>query len=262
MTDADTTRARFAATASRMAAFGDTRVERIRAQLSALLELSGTERALDVGTGTGPLAFALAPLVNEVIGLDPVPEMLAEARRRAAKFENVSFVAGFGDRLPFGDATFDVTMCGRTLHHVDRPVALVAEMARVTRISGHVVVLDQVAPEDAGVASLQEQIERLRDPSHVRTLSDGELRGLLGAAGLVVERVEIEREERDLEGFLALAGCEGDGRRRVLEFVEETVAAGRGGGIGLRREPTGFRFTILVGWYVARHPGPAFSGTA
>jgi SAM-dependent methyltransferase len=252
MSDADVTRARFAASASRMAAFGDARLLAVRERLTELLELSLETRALDVGAGTGPLALALAPLVREVVGLDLVPEMLAQARERAVAYPNATFVEGDAHDLAFEAASFDVVVCGRTLHHLDGVDQVVRELARVTRPGGQVLVQDQVTWDDPDASSLQEEIERVRDPSHVRTLGDGELRELLGAAGLAVERVELDEEERHLDTFLDLAGCTGEGRGRVLELVEEAVATGRGEGLRLRRDGGSFRFTTRLGWYVAR----------
>ena len=74
---------RFAKTAAAIAEHQDMRVSATRERLAGLLALSGEERALDVGTGAGELALALAPLVASVVGLDIVPEMLEQARRRA-----------------------------------------------------------------------------------------------------------------------------------------------------------------------------------
>lgn len=243
--------ARFAATAALAAAVAEQRVEGLRRRLGELLALHGGERALDAGTGTGPLAFALAPLVREVVGLDPVPEMLAEARARAGRYPNVAFVLGDARSLPFPQASFDLSVCGRVLHHVEDAGQVVAELARVTRPGGQVLVLDQIAWDDREAAALQERIERLRDASHVRTLGDAELRRLLAAAGLALERVEHEVEERELEGFLAVAGCVGRRRRAVVELVAGALAAGAGRGLRLRREQGTVRFATRLGWYVA-----------
>src|SRR5207248_4753454 len=115
------------------------------------VEPRGDERTLDVGTGAGALALALAPLVREVVGLDPVPELLELARARA--LPNTEFVEGDGTALPFPDASFNLAGTHRTLHHVARLERIVAELARVTRPGGHVLVVDQLAPDGAGSAA-------------------------------------------------------------------------------------------------------------
>lgn len=248
----EVTRERFAATASRLAALGDSRVAALRERIAALAPLAGDEIALDAGTGTGALAFALAPLVREVIAVDLVEEMLAQARARAAEHPNVRFVVGDVLDLPLADGSVDLAASARTLHHLERPEIAIAELARVTRPGGRVLVVDQLVSEDASDAARYERIERLRDPSHARTLPDSELRALLAASGLVVERAELELEERDLGAFLDLAGCEDAAREAVFAYVAELVEAGETAGVDLRRSDGGFRFTGRVGWYVAR----------
>lgn len=80
---------RFARTAGRLAARQDARAARLAEQVRDFVAPRGDERALDVGTGAGALALALSPLVREVVGIDPVPELLALARERARDVPNV-----------------------------------------------------------------------------------------------------------------------------------------------------------------------------
>lgn len=180
---------------------------------------SGDERVLDVGTGAGALALALAPFVREVVGLDPVPELLELARERAAP--NSEFVEGDGAALPFRDCDFDLAGTHRTLHHVGRPDLVVAELARVTRPGGRVLVVDQLAPADPDEAAALHEFETVRDPSHVRLLSAAELGELFATNGLGLLRERREEVRRELGAYLDLAGCEGDRRARA-----EALAAG------------------------------------
>jgi SAM-dependent methyltransferase len=204
---------RFVRTAERVAARQDSRAGRLAAAVADFVRPAGDERALDVGTGAGALALALAPLVREVVGLDPVPELLELARERS--LPNTEFVEGDGTALPFPDGAFDLTGTHRTLHHVGRPDLVVAEMARVTRPGGHVFVVDQLAPDDAHEADALHAFETIRDPSHRRLLTDVELRELFVANALDLLRERREEERRELGAYLDLAGCEGDGRARV-----------------------------------------------
>jgi SAM-dependent methyltransferase len=227
---------RFARTAERLARLQDERARALAERVARFVEPSGDERALDVGTGAGALAFALAPLVREVVGLDYSPELLAQARARAADVANVSFAEGDAGRLPFADASFDLAGTLRTLHHVARPELVVAEMARVTRPGGRLLVVDQIAPSDPLAAVELNRFERARDPSHTRALADVDLRGLFDANGLTLLRGEVLSEARELEPYLDLAGCEGDARERARALA-----------------PPGYRAEI--GWYLLRRPG-------
>jgi ubiquinone/menaquinone biosynthesis C-methylase UbiE len=206
---------RFARTAERMAARQDARAEELARQVRTFVLARGDERALDVGTGAGALALALAPLVREVVGVDLVPELLALARERAAGLENVQFVEADATALPFPDFSFDLVGTLRTLHHVHRPELVVAELARVTRPGGHVLVVDQIAPVDPLEALVLDRFERARDPAHERLLPDGDLRHLFEANRLVLLRDRHELERRDLDAYLELAGCEGAERERA-----------------------------------------------
>jgi ubiquinone/menaquinone biosynthesis C-methylase UbiE len=209
---------RFARTAERVAARQDAQAARLAAEVRDFVRPQGDERALDVGTGAGALAFALAPLVREVVGLDPVPELLELARARARP--NTEFVEGDGTALSFPDASFDLAATHRTLHHVARPERVVAELARVTRPGGHVLVVDQLAPDDAAAAAVLHEFESVRDPSHARLLTAAELRELFAANGLELVRERQEEERRDLRAYLDLAGCAGERRARAEALAQ------------------------------------------
>jgi len=186
-------------------------------RLADLLPLRGDERVLDVGAGIGAVAFALAPRAASVIALE-VDEEAAEVARAEAP-ANCEVVVGDGEKLPFDDFSFDVAATVRTLHHTPRPELLVAELARVTKPGGTILVADQIAPSDPLAAFELNRFERARDATTSRVLSDGDLRGLFDANGLRLLREHEDRESRDLESYLDLAGCEGTARERVRSLV-------------------------------------------
>jgi ubiquinone/menaquinone biosynthesis C-methylase UbiE len=146
-----------------------------------------------------------------VTAVDADPGMIERAHADAPA--NVEAVVGDGEALPFADRSFDLAGTLRTLHHTARPERLLAELARVTRPGAQVLVADQLADEDG--AEALNAFERARDPSTTRVLTERELRSLLAAAGLSVERAEIVREPRDLDSYLDLAGCASAERERA-----------------------------------------------
>ncbi len=224
----DATRERFGRTAERIAALQDARAAELEQRIVRFVAPRGDERALDSGTGTGALAFALAPHVREVVGADVVPELLEQARKRAKQLPNVTFVEGDATKLPFGYGEFDLAGTLRTFHHMARPELAVAELVRVTRSQGRVLVVDQIAPVDPMAAAELNRFERARDPSHTRTLADVDLRGLFESNGLVLVRAEYERESRDLDTYLDLAGCEGEARERARTLAPPGYSADLG----------------------------------
>lgn len=235
----DPLRERFAATAGRLGELEEGRRDALREELRRFLAPGGDERVLDAGTGTGALAFALAPLVREVVAVDLVPELLEEARRRGGDVPNVRLLEGDATQLELEGGSFDVAGCLRTLHHIARPERAVAELTRMTRPGGHVLVIDQIAPVDPLAALELNRFERARDPSTTRVLADVDLCGLFEANGLVLERAQTVPEPRELESYLDLAACEGEERERARAL-----------------SPPGY--TASVAWYLLRKPG--FSG--
>jgi len=234
----------------------------LRDAVTRFAEPRGDERALDVGTGTGPLALALAPLVREVVGIDLVPELLAHARQAAAGYDNVTFVEGDTLALPFPNSSFDLVATSRTVHHVARPELALAEMTRVTRIGGRLLIVDEIASADPLEALAQNRIEHLRDPAHARVLSDGDFRSLFDANWLVLRRFEVAREVHDLDSFLALAGCEGPARQPVHAEVDSLLARGQTAGVDLRRAGDGYTLTLSIAWYLVERRVPPVPTTA
>jgi ubiquinone/menaquinone biosynthesis C-methylase UbiE len=224
----DATRERFAKTAERVAQLQDARAADLERDIVRFVVPQGNERALDSGTGSGALAFALAPHVREVVGVDIVPELLEQAQKRAERVPNASFVEGDATKLPFDYGSFDLAGTLRTLHHIARPELAMAELVRVTRPRGRVLVVDQIAPVDPLAAAELNRFERARDPSHTRALADVDLRGLFESNGLVLIRAEYEREPRELDAYLDLACCEGEARDRAENLAPPGYTADLG----------------------------------
>jgi SAM-dependent methyltransferase len=208
---------RFARTAAKVAAHQDARAPELGERVRAFVLPSGREHCLDVGCGAGALALALAPHVVDVVGLDRVTELLELARKRAPA--NATFVEGDAERLAFDEASFDLAGTLRTLHHVPRPELVLAELARVTRRGGRVLVIDQLAPADPLEALAVDRFERARDEGHTRLLPDSDLRQLFEANELALLRERRDVERRILTDYLDLADCRGDARARALELA-------------------------------------------
>jgi ubiquinone/menaquinone biosynthesis C-methylase UbiE len=223
---------RFAQTAEQMAAKQDAGAKELAAEVHAFVAPHGDERAIDVGTGAGALAIALAPFVREVVGVDRVAELLEFARERAPT--NVTFVEADAEHLPFDDFSFDLAGTLRTLHHVPRPELLVAELVRVTRPGGRILVIDQIAPVDPLAALELDRFERARDPAHTRLLPEIDLRQLFEANGLVLVRDHRRLESRELDAYLDLAACAGDAREQAAALAPHGPDA----------------YTATLGWYL------------
>ncbi|HLI72153.1 MAG TPA: methyltransferase domain-containing protein [Ktedonobacteraceae bacterium] len=156
--------------------------------------LTGTERVLDVATGGGHTAFALAPYAAEVVALDLTRPMLEVAQKEANArgFTNIHYLEGDAQNLPCEDASFDVVACRYAAHHFPRVRQAALEWARVLKPDGKLLLIDSTSPEEPEADALLHEIEMLRDPSHVRNYRISEWRTFLNEAGLMVN---IAREE-------------------------------------------------------------------
>jgi SAM-dependent methyltransferase len=150
-------------------------------------------RWVEIACGPGLIARAMAPRVGSVLGLDLTPAMVEKARAEAAAagVENVSFGLGDATALDVPDDTFDGAITRFSLHHIPAPVRVLEEMRRVVRPGGWVVVSDFVTDDDGEAAAWQEQIERLRDPSHWALLTPSRIAAVGERVGLVPD---LQRE--------------------------------------------------------------------
>jgi SAM-dependent methyltransferase len=180
---------------------------RDEAALQLLVETSGAgpdDTVLDVACGPGLVVTAFARVVRHATGIDVTPAMLQRAREVAAGagLRNVSFMEGDVAHLPWPEGSFSVVVSRFAFHHFQDPAAVLAEMRRVCRPGGRVVVCDLTASDDPAKAAAFHRIEILRDPSHVRALTLGELTALFSDTALPAPRAAFYRLEFELEGLL------------------------------------------------------------
>ncbi len=196
--------------------------------------VSAADDVLDVACGAGTVACAAARVARRVEGIDLTPAMIERAAALQAEvgLANLAWHVGDVARLPFPAEQFDLVVTRYSLHHFLEPAAVVAEMARVCRPGGRVAVADLVLPREKVPA--YDRMERLRDPSHVRALTEVELRGLLTGAGLVGLQRAGYRFELELEALLQASFPRPGEASRVRELIEEDVGVD-GLGIGAHR---------------------------
>ncbi|MBN2489285.1 MAG: metalloregulator ArsR/SmtB family transcription factor [Planctomycetes bacterium] len=138
----------------RIDAFGGT------FHLEALCALLPREWTVaDIGSGTGYLLPVLGRTFRRVVAVDPVPEMLDAARARCAEagLDNVLFREGDLGRLPLGEGDVDLALAVLVLHHVPSPAGALAELFRVVRPGGRLLIVEQQSHR------LEEFYERMQD---------------------------------------------------------------------------------------------------
>ena len=151
--------------------------------------------AVDIGTGAGFTAFAMAEVAQRVVGSDITRPMLEQARRisRERSLANVRTTQNAAESLPFATASVDLITCRVAAHHFRDYGAALGEAQRVLRSGGALVIADSIAPEDDAVAKWMNDIELRRDFSHVENRKISIIRQMLGDRGFDVVGSENER---------------------------------------------------------------------
>jgi ubiquinone/menaquinone biosynthesis C-methylase UbiE len=217
-----------------------------QAALDLLVAAAGAaphDVSLDVACGPGTVVAAFAARVRRAEGLDATEAMLAEAHQLAARMglHNVVWHRGDIYALPFADATFDIVSCRFAFHHLQEPARAFAEMVRVCRPGGRVVLCDAVASDDPAKAAAFNAMERLRDPSTVEFRTLGYLRGLFADAGLPAPPECFYGVPAERDRLIAGSFPAGDDRAGLRAMIDASVA-GDTMGVGTRRDGDTVRF--------------------
>lgn len=167
-------------------------VEATSRETLARLCLKPADRLLDVGCGTGALLrhLSLAHPTTRMFGVDPVPEMLAVARRRLPPA--IQLATGWAEQLPFESEQFDVVVSCNMFHYIRQPMNALREMSRVLRSGGQLVITDWC--DDYLVCRVCDLYLRLFSPAHFKMYRRRECMRLLedtGYGDVNVERYKI-----------------------------------------------------------------------
>ncbi|WP_309571664.1 methyltransferase domain-containing protein [Deinococcus sp.] len=203
--------------------YATSEVHRHGASLPTLIDRAVPQphdTALDVATGTGNTALALAPHVGHVTGVDLAEGMLAHARERAGKegIGNAEFTAGSAEALPFPDATFTLVTSRHAPHHFRDLGRFLAEAWRVLKSGGRLVIADQISP----TPELQPWIDayqRRRDPSHFQQRTVPAWRDLAEGAGFRWMGETLVPYRLDFAWWAAQSGSTPDTVRALREMV-------------------------------------------
>jgi SAM-dependent methyltransferase len=178
------------------------------------------QRVLDVATGGGHTALAFAGVARHVTACDLTEPMLRAARglvrdRGAA----AAFVASDAVTLPFGEGAFDVVTCRIAPHHFPDVAGAVREVRRVLRPGGSFLLQDILGHDDAEAAAFITEVERRRDPTHIRAYRAVEWKAFLRAAGLTVMDSTVVTKRRPWDEWTTRTRMTPDGRRDLEAFV-------------------------------------------
>ncbi len=119
-------------------------VEPMYAALLKEIHKTQSGKILDVGCGNGNLFSFLSNEQYELFGIDFSENMVAEAKKNCK--DKASFSVADAEELPFSDDTFDIIVCNASFHHYVHPHIVVAEMSRVLKVGGKLLIGDPYIP--------------------------------------------------------------------------------------------------------------------
>jgi ubiquinone/menaquinone biosynthesis C-methylase UbiE len=238
--------------------YASSLVHRAGPSLPVLLEFAAPSRgdvALDVATGTGNTALALAPFVSRVTGIDLAAKMLENARTRALeeRIGNADFLEGSAEALPFPDASFDLVTSRHAPHHFRDVSRFLSEVARVLKPGGRFVMADQVTLE-AQNQTWVDEYQRTRDPSHFAQRTPQTWKDLTRAAGLHWTQDTIVPYRLEFDWWTQQSGCTPERLERIRAMLETAPDE-----IRLERNPDGSPLAHHEPMLVVRLEKPASS---
>ena len=191
-----------------------------------------TDIVLEVAAGTCAYGRAFAPLVQTVVCLDATASMLQVGKKEAQEshLDNMVFVKGYAEELPFLDNSFDIVLSRLAFHHFTDTDSVFREMVRVLKPGGKLVLIDMEAADEP-LRKTEDEIETLRDPSHVKNLSREEMLKLYYDNCLSVEKNEITEMQVHLSDWLELTKTAEPIRAKIIEKMENDIGG---------KEKTGF----------------------
>lgn len=192
--------------------------------LQRLLEIgewNQQQQALDIATGGGHTALAIAPLVAEVTVSDLTPRILEKAREYILSqgITNVQFEVADAEQLPFPAESFDRVTCRIAAHHFPNVTQAVYEVVRVLKPGGLFLLIDCMTPSDPLLDTFNNTVEKWRDPSHGRSCTTEEWQTFFAQARLRVEHLEYFRKLHEYDDWTRRSQMPEDEKAKLTQFI-------------------------------------------
>jgi ubiquinone/menaquinone biosynthesis C-methylase UbiE len=222
--------------------YATSQVHRSGPSLPVLLELASPKRsdfALDIATGTGHTALAVAQHVGKAIGIDIAPKMLEQARRLAAEqhLANCEFIEGSAESIPLADEQFTLVTSRHAPHHFRNVDLFLNEVRRVLAPRGRFVMSDQITPL-RGLCDWVDYWERTRDASHFKQRTVDQWREEIAKARLQWAEHRIVPYRLEFDWWVRQAGCSESAIAALVEHASTASVEVRAA-IGLEFDSTG-----------------------
>ena len=182
--------------------------------LDAMAELASLGRyrwAVDLATGAGYTGLTLKPFAERSVLMDIARGMLSQARCVAVErgVEDVHYVQGVSEALPFAGDSLDMASCRFGAHHFIGLEEALAEVSRVLKPGGVFLLADTVPSDDDSVAWWMNSIEKRRDSTHVANLKPSQWHTLVEAHGLEITHSLLRRVDLEFYDWVERSGTPG-----------------------------------------------------
>ncbi len=199
--------------------------------LDRLIELVAPQqgqRMLDIATGGGHVAKALAASGAMVVASDLTIPMLQAARASISEAGiDAAYLRTDAQHLPFATGSLDAVTCRLAAHHFPNVAEFVRECARVVRAGGRVGLVDQVGPQETQAARYANAFEKLRDPSHVWEHGQNGWKDMFSDAGLHITHAEVSRSRLDFNWWTRMQNNDAETVVRLRVMLTQAPQAVR-----------------------------------
>lgn len=204
---------------------------------------------LDIATGAGFSAFAIAPYTRKIIATDISLRMLEQTKNLSGgyKANNLSLVMAEAETLPFASNTVDLVSCRQAAHHFHNLSYALTEIVRILKPGGVFLLSDTVSPEDSSLDQWLNDVEIRRDPSHWRDWKPSEWLELMDQVGLMITHTETAKVNMEFSDWVKRSATP---EKNVITLREDFLGASqsvsRTFGINVQEELIYFYWKALV----------------
>jgi ubiquinone/menaquinone biosynthesis C-methylase UbiE len=179
---------------------------------------------LDVACGPGLISIEFAKIARHVTGIDITPAMIQQAKalQQVHKLGNIRWdISDVSNNLPYPTGAFSIVASRYSFHHLLNPLSVLIEMRRVCTFGGQIVVIDPTPAPDK--VDMYNNVEKLRDPSHVKALTKTEFEDLFKKAGIPLVRIGFYKLRLELEEHLQTSFPNPEDIPKIRQlYVEDT----------------------------------------
>ena len=218
--------------------------------LSRIIERSNVKKnhmVLDIATGSGFLALEFAKKGNFVVGCDITREMLLHAREKEKTLglDNLDLLLSDVESLPFPDQAFDIVSCRFAFHHFPNPEKALREMKRVCRES--IVLVDGVSSQDHEKSHFHNEIEKIRDPSHVCIYALSEIQKMFIDIGAEIKDISHWDIPQEFDEWMKRAGTDEARTETIRRLMTDSLADDSTGlRVRLENGKLGFAYDTII----------------